>query len=82
MVLTASGSLGVGTMNPKTKFDVAGKVRIGMDPTIACAGDSSGQMRFNARNRKMEFCDGTSWKTFDMTPTGATMAFYRNSCPE
>ena len=28
MVLTASGSLGVGTMNPKTKFDVAGKVRI------------------------------------------------------
>ena len=28
MVLTASGSLGVGTMNPKTKLDVAGKVRI------------------------------------------------------
>ena len=28
MVLTASGSLGVGTMNPKTKFDVVGKVRI------------------------------------------------------
>ena len=53
-----------------------------MDPTIACAGDSSGQMRFNAGNRKVEFCDGTSWKTFDMTPTGAIMAFYRNSCPE
>ena len=28
MVLTASGSLGVGTMNPKTKLDVVGKVRI------------------------------------------------------
>ena len=28
MVLTASGSLGVGTMNPKMKLDVAGKVRI------------------------------------------------------
>ena len=28
MVLTASGSLGVGTMNPETKLDVAGKVRI------------------------------------------------------
>ncbi len=28
MVLTASGSLGVGTMNPKTKLDVTGKVRI------------------------------------------------------
>ena len=28
MVLTASGSLGVGTMNPRTKLDVAGKVRI------------------------------------------------------
>ena len=28
MVLTASGNLGVGTMNPKTKLDIAGKVRI------------------------------------------------------
>ena len=28
MVLTASGSLGVGTMNPKTKLDVAGNIRI------------------------------------------------------
>ena len=28
MVLTASGRLGVGTMNPKTKLDVAGNIRI------------------------------------------------------
>ena len=28
MVLTASGSLGIGTMNPKTKLDVAGNIRI------------------------------------------------------
>ena len=54
-----------------------------MDPSSVCAGpNTAGQIRYNARNRKIEFCDGTSWKTFDMTPTGAIMAFYRNSCPE
>ena len=53
-----------------------------MDPTIACAGDSSGQMQFNAGNRKVEFCDGTIWKVFDTTPVGAIMPFYQYSCPE
>lgn len=78
----SNGKLGILTQTPKAQLDVNGNIRLGMDPTIACAGDSSGQMRFNAGNRKVEFCDGTSWKTFDMTPTGAIMAFYRNACPE
>ena len=35
MVLTASGSLGVGTMNPKTKLEVNGDISVGkIDRTI------------------------------------------------
>ena len=43
MVLTASGSLGVGTMNPKTKLEVAGDISVGkMDRTINANASSIG----------------------------------------
>ncbi len=43
MVLTASGRLGVGTMNPETKLEVAGDISVGkMDRTIDANASSIG----------------------------------------
>ena len=62
---------------------INGNLKIGMDPSSVCASpNTADQMRYNATNKKIEFCDGTIWKVFDTTPVGAIMPFYRNSCPE
>ena len=62
---------------------INGNLKIGMDPSSVCAGpNTAGQRRYNATNKKIEFCDGTIWKVFDTTPVGAIMPFYQYSCPE
>ncbi|MEA9357952.1 tail fiber domain-containing protein [Bacteriovorax sp. PP10] len=64
-----TGLVGVGTTTPKSKLDVNGAVRVGVDAT-ACSATIAGAMRFNTPN--VEFCNGTAWAAFGTS--GAAVA--------
>ena len=64
-----TGLVGVGTTTPKSKLDVNGAIRVGVDAT-ACSATIAGAMRFNTPN--VEFCNGTAWAAFGTS--GATVA--------
>ncbi|HMN69716.1 MAG TPA: LCCL domain-containing protein, partial [Bdellovibrionales bacterium] len=63
--VTASGDVGVGTLVPAAKLDVAGGVKLGNDPA-ACTGTLAGTMRY--LNNRLHLCNGTNWMTADMLP--------------
>ncbi|MCM2353917.1 MAG: hypothetical protein NDI63_09915, partial [Pseudobdellovibrio sp.] len=68
-VITASGSVGIGSVIPATKLDVSGAIRIGMD-TTGCASGLAGALRYNAGT--VEYCNGTSWMPFGVAGAGIT----------
>jgi len=58
--------VGIGTSTPQVKLDVNGEVRIG-NTGIACASNIEGSERYNFVEKVIEYCDGTSWKSFGPT---------------
>lgn len=69
MTLTSSGSVGIGTIAPVTKLDVAGGLRISME-TASCAVSYAGTLRYNSGT--VEYCNGTSWMPFGVAGAGIT----------
>lgn len=65
----SAGSVGIGTAAPATKLDVAGGLRIGMEPAT-CDSSLAGAMRFNSGN--VEYCNGSSWSAFGVSGAGIT----------
>lgn len=67
MRIENDGNIGIGTIAPVTRLDVAGGVRISMEAS-ACAVSFAGTLRYNAG--AVEFCNGTSWTAFGLSGAG------------
>lgn len=74
--IAVSGSnVGVGTPTPAARLDVAGEIKLG-NTSSTCNATNEGQQRYNSTLKKMEFCDGVSWKVLGGGYTGSLW-----SCP-
>ena len=63
------GSVGIGSLNPVTKLEVSGGIRISME-SATCAVSYAGTLRYNSG--QVEFCNGTSWAAFGVAGAGIT----------
>lgn len=57
----SNGNIGVGTTTPRAKLDVKGNIKLGSDSTCDAPSKTEGSIRYNSTNKRLEFCDGTSW---------------------
>ncbi len=80
MAIETDGKVGVGSMSPKAKLDVAGDIKIG-NSNATCDANTVGSQRFNSGTGKMQFCNGTSWGDIDTVGGSSTAAgdFVNNS---
>ena len=62
---TTSGNVGIGTTDPKNKFDVNGDIKVGASnsASITCASDQEGSLRYNSASKLIEYCNGTNYVT-------------------
>lgn len=64
MDITQSGRIGIGTSFPATRLDVLGGVRPGNQAQAPnCDPSLEGTLRYNNFQRRMEYCDGTSFRS-------------------
>ncbi len=61
LTVTSAGAVGVGTVNPVTRLDVAGGLRIGTE-SAACALGFAGTLRYASAT--VEYCNGSNWQAF------------------
>jgi hypothetical protein len=65
MVITSTGSVGIGTTTPLATLDVNGyaKMKINASAPVTCSGTYEGAMAYTGTTTHyLCFCDGTSWK--------------------
>ena len=60
---TNSGNVGIGDTSPNTKLSVQGAVKFG-NTSSTCNSTHEGEQRYNSTTKSMEFCNGTSWKSY------------------
>lgn len=70
MRITSAGNVGIGTVSPAAKLDVAGEIKLG-NTSSTCNATNEGQQRYNSTSKLMEFCNGTSWMNLGQIPTGS-----------
>ncbi|KHD88344.1 MAG: hypothetical protein OM95_09370 [Bdellovibrio sp. ArHS] len=75
--IAASGNVGVGTNTPVTTLDARGEVRIG-NTGASCGAMIEGATRYNSATKKLEFCDGSTWRPVSST-TRRTVCTYDNA---
>lgn len=68
-VIYYNGSVGVGTVNPRSKLEVAGGIQIGSDSAI-CDSTKSGTIRYSLTD--VEYCNGLNWKALAVAGSGIT----------
>lgn len=83
----SNGSVGIGTDAPTAKLDVrgginaGGGVRFGNQATVtACAAASEGTQRYNSTVKRMEFCNGASWRP--VSASGPGINGFMKACTE
>jgi len=73
-----TGKVGIGTITPKTKLDVAGAIKIGTQAT--CDSNTAGAIQYDSTAKKFYGCDGTSWLSLEQQSCGYTVTFtYKGS---
>lgn len=60
-IVKDDGNVGIGTITPTEKLEVAGAIKVGS----ASATPTAGTIRFNTTTNKFEGYDGTAWQTFN-----------------
>jgi len=68
-----NGDVGIGTLEPQVKLDVAGAIKIGSQDT--CNANAAGAIRYNAAEEKFEGCNGTNWKSIAFWSCGQNITF-------
>ena len=69
MRIQSNGYVGIGTISPATKLDVAGGIKIGTE-AAACTAGIAGSLRYNGG--VVEYCNGSSWQAFGVSGAGLT----------
>jgi hypothetical protein len=69
LVISSSGSVGVGTIAPLTKLDVSGAIRIGYENN--CGASYTGVIRYNGG--ALEYCNGSAWNALGVSGAGLTL---------
>ena len=62
MVMTSTGSLGIGTTSPQAALDVNGASRVG-STAASCSSSNAGTVQYTSN--VLEFCNGTNWGTLE-----------------
>lgn len=62
------GPVSIGSAAPQTELDVAGEIRFG-NTGIACDGNRSGAIRYNATSTAHEYCNGSDWQAITQKET-------------
>src|SRR3989338_11225751 len=59
-------NVGIGTVSPQAKLDVAGKIKVGDDSGV-CDSTKGGTIRYNNADGCLEYCDGVNlaWSSVD-----------------
>jgi hypothetical protein len=70
-VFTSAGRLGIGTNAPKAPLDVGGEAIIGASTGLPCDADREGGLRWNATDKTVEMCDGSTWRKIAATTAAA-----------
>ncbi|MCB9062715.1 MAG: hypothetical protein H6622_14420 [Halobacteriovoraceae bacterium] len=55
-----SGNVGIGLEDPKVSLDIAGSIKLSMS-TVECKPETEGTIRYDARSKKLQYCNSTSW---------------------
>lgn len=76
MTIKSNGRVGVGTTNPQATLHVEGDIRIG-NSGVVCDTANAGSQRYNATDKVMEYCTGTTWTDFN--PPGTMCGFYSST---
>ena len=84
-IYTAVDAVGIGTNSPAARLDVAGEVKFG-NSNSSCDASREGQQRYNSTSKKMEACDGTTWRPMSGSAASGGMFWVRAgstfpSCP-
>ncbi|RZI59821.1 MAG: hypothetical protein EOP14_03635 [Pseudomonas sp.] len=69
-VVFPQGNLGVGTVSPATRLDVAGSIRVGDGAEACSAATQYGAFRYSGGN--MQFCNASGWQTLGVSGAGIT----------
>lgn len=70
-----SGSVAIGKTDADSKLDVNGEIKISATNAASktCAPAQEGAIRYNSNIKKIEFCDGSSWRNSGGAPTCVTI---------
>ena len=74
--MTATGSVGIGTITPKAPLQVVGEVIVGTTTGLACDADRKGGLRWSDAQSTIEMCDGTDWKQIAAATCDNAPAFF------
>ncbi|MDA0772895.1 MAG: hypothetical protein O3C63_08130, partial [Cyanobacteria bacterium] len=77
LTINSSGNIGIGDTSPAAKLQVNGDILMG-DSSATCDGTTEGSQRYNSTDKRMEFCDGTSWRDFASSGKPSFFHAHRN----
>ncbi|MFZ4405372.1 MAG: hypothetical protein ACOYOK_14835 [Pseudobdellovibrionaceae bacterium] len=69
MTVLSTGSVGIGTTDPKSALHVNGTLIVG-DGNETCNSTRPGALRYIQASDDWQYCDGTSWRPFDSAGCG------------
>ncbi len=62
-----NGFVGVNVTDPQSRLHVRGEIQLATEDDtfpVGCIPEKTGAIRYNSDDKDMEFCDGSTWKTF------------------
>ena len=78
-LIVQNGNVGIGSLFPTSKLDVAGDIKIG-NQSAACTTTNEGAQRYNSTSNVMEFCNGTAWTAFGDSARSCAGACLNGRC--
>jgi hypothetical protein len=68
MTITNTGAVGIGSVTPMTRLDVAGTLRVANGGEACTLAVNGGMIRYTGGN--LQFCNGSAWQTLGVSGAG------------